>query len=103
MSVNPFLLTEHELQQWYAADQEKRNNIHSLLSHLKYIPSLWKKDHQSYYIVSKSAKKPESLQITLFTNNMPIFDRVRNINDISDIVEELHLSEATIQTINYIN
>lgn len=103
MSVNPFLLTEYEFQQWIEADQQKRNEIESLLSHLQYIPSLWRKDKESFYIVSKSAKKNNSIQITYFHKDMPIFDRVRNINDISDIVDELHQSEATIETINHIN
>lgn len=102
MSVNPFLLTEVEFEKWAAEQDKKRNNIKSLLNHLKFIPSLWKKDDNSFYIVSKSAKKENSLQLTYFYKDQPISDIVRDINDISDIVEELYLSESKIQYINYI-
>lgn len=77
------------------------NQIHSLLSHLSSIPSIWRKDDQSYYIVSISAKRLNTMQLTLFRNNVPVFDMLRS--DFKDFSHELTINECTIEQINYIN
>jgi hypothetical protein len=103
MSVNPFFLTEYEFEQWAEEQDRKFNDIHKLLSHLKFIPSFWKCGNGTF-IISKSAKRNNMLQLTRFdNNNIPVYDLCRELNDIKDIVTELIQSESTIQTINYIN
>jgi hypothetical protein len=101
--VNPFLMTELELTNWLHEQEKKYNEVHSLLSHLKFIPSFWKSENNTF-IISKSAKKENKLQLTCFDkNNIPVYDLIRSLDDIRDIVEEIINNECTIQQINYIN
>jgi hypothetical protein len=103
-TIDPFFMTELEFNNWIAEQDKKKNDIHDLLSHLKFIPSLWKGDNSKTFIITKSVKKENMLQLTCFnSNNIPCYDLIRSLNDISDIVDDLILNESTIQQINYIN
>jgi hypothetical protein len=101
--TDPFFMTEIELSNWMDEQEKKYNDTHTLLSHLKFIPSLWKSDNNNIFIVSKSAKKPNMLQLTCFNNNIPTYDLIRSLDNINDIVNDLITNECTIQQINYIN
>lgn len=102
-NLDPFFMTELELSNWLEEQTRKENEIHGLLSHLKFIPSIWKSETNTF-IISKSAKKENMLQLTCFNSeNVPCYDLIRSLNNLSDIVTELIQSDATIQQINYIN
>ncbi len=90
-----------ELEQMALQYDQQYNEIHSLLSHLQQIPSKWNKDNNSFYIFTVSSKRPNTYQLTLFRNNEPIFDMLRN--DFKDISHELVLNDCKIDTINYTN
>lgn len=101
-TIDPFFMTTLELENWLNSQQQKYNDIHSLLSRLQFIPSLWKSNTQTF-IISKSAKKENMLQLTCFNSkNIPVYDLIRPLNDIKDIVEDILTNECTIQQINYI-
>jgi hypothetical protein len=78
----------------------KYNEIHNLLTHLGSIPSIWKKDKNTFFIISKSAKQPNKMQLTQFNNNVPIFDMIRS--DFKDFTHELVINDCNIEQINYI-
>ena len=102
-TLDPFMMTELELSHWLEEQTKKENEIHSLLSHLQFIPSLWKSENNTY-MITKSAKKENMIQLTCFNNNnIPSYDLIRSLNNLPDIVAELIQSNATIQQINYIN
>lgn len=102
---NPFELSPTEFQQWLQADETNRKQIAMVLNKCIYkghvIPTKWKKDTNSFYLVTQSAKRENTIQLTLFINNIPTFDMLRS--DFKDIIEELHYNNATIEQINYIN
>lgn len=100
--MNPFLMTELELSNWLQQQEQLLNDTKALLNHLKFIPSLWKSDNNTF-IISRSAKKENMLQLTCFNNGIPSYDLIRPLNSIDDIVNEIVNNEATIQQINYIN
>lgn len=103
LHTDPFFMTELELSNWIEEQSRKEKEIHSLLSHLKFIPSLWKGNNQTF-IISRSAKKENMIQLTCFNkDNIPAYDLIRSLNNLTDIVQELIQSESTIQQINYIN
>lgn len=102
-TINPFLMTELELTNWLDDQERKYNDTLSLLKHLKFIPSLWKSDNNTF-IISRSAKKQDKLQLTCFdSNNLPVYDLIRSLDNLNDIVEEIVNNDCTIQQINYIN
>jgi hypothetical protein len=102
-TIDPFLMNELEFHNWMTEQNKKHNEINSLLSHLKFIPSLWKSENNTF-IISKSAKKENKLQLTCFDkNNIPVYDLIRSLDNINDIVEEIVINDCTIQQINYIN
>jgi hypothetical protein len=102
-STDPFFMTELEFNNWMSEQDKKFNETHSLLSHLKFIPSLWKGNNNTF-IISKSVKKPNMLQLTCFdSNNIPSYDLIRSLDNLKDIVEEIVNNECIIQQINYIN
>jgi hypothetical protein len=102
-TIDPFLMNELEFHNWMNEQTKKHNEISSLLSHLKFIPSLWKSENNTF-IISKSAKKENKLQLTCFDkNNIPVYDLIRSLDNINDIVEEIVINDCTIQQINYIN
>lgn len=43
VQVNPFEMTTIEFEKWYQSEQQRKKDIHALLIHLQFIPSLWKK------------------------------------------------------------
>jgi hypothetical protein len=102
IKMNPFLMTELELTNWLEDQERKYNEVNSLLKHLKFIPSLWKSVNNTF-IISKSAKKENMLQLTCFNNGIPSYDLIRSLDNLNDIIEEIVNNEATIQQINYIN
>jgi hypothetical protein len=103
MSVNPFFLTEYEFELWAEKQDQKEKETTALLKHLAFIPSFWKCESGTF-IISKSAKRNNMIQLTRFdNNNLPVYDLCRPLNDIKDIVTELIQSESIIQQINYIN
>ena len=60
--------------------------------------SKWEKDNQSYYILSRCAKR-SGFQLTLFKNNKPIFDMIRNICCDKDFIDELVINECTLSIV----
>lgn len=72
----------------------------NILNNLGSISSKWRKSSNSYFIVSPSAKKQGSFQLTFFRNDTPIFDMLRP--SFQDFAEELFLNECTIEQINHI-
>jgi hypothetical protein len=102
-TLDPFLMTELELTEWLDEQERKYNDTHNLLKHLKFIPSFWKSENNTF-IISKSAKKENKLQLTCFDkNNSPVYDLIRSLENLNDIVEEIVTNECVIQQINYIN
>lgn len=97
MEVNPFLLSDEELDQWFKEEQQKENAIHNKLTELKFNTSLWRVSKKEFFIVSKSTKKENHIQLTFFRNNEPQYDIMRTTNNIKDIVRELYQTEATLK------
>ena len=60
--------------------------------------SKWEKDNQSYYILSKCAKK-SGFQLTLFKNDKPVFDMIRNTCCDKDFIDELVINECTLSIV----
>lgn len=102
-TIDPFFMTELEFSNWMDEQNRKQKEITNLLSHLKFIPSLWKSENNTF-IISKSAKKENKLQLTCFDkNNIPVYDLIRSLENIIELADELINNDCTIQQINYIN
>lgn len=77
---------------------EKTSAVKEILNEHRENATLWIKNENSFYILSKSAKE-EGYQLTYFINNEPISDKIRvDLLDCS-IVEELALNDCFLKRV----
>ena len=78
----------------YEYEQSEKEIINILIAGNGLI-SKWEKDNQSYYILSRCAKR-SGFQLTLFRNDMPQFHMIRNTCCDKDFIDELVINECTL-------
>lgn len=84
-----------ELEKLAYEYEQSEKEINNILTTYNGLISQWEKDNQSYYILSKCAKKL-GFQLTLFKNNTPIFDMIRTSCNDKDFIDELIINECKL-------